>query len=744
MATSQEPIEAPTFAATVTSAAVIAQQVAGKAIRDAFYLTNFDVKTLPRVMAVGAVLSLASVFLVSRALLRRSPRRLLPWVFLGSAMGLAFAWLLARILPGPAAVVVYLHTTVMSPILISTFWSHINERYDPFTAKRAVARIASGGTLGGVLGGVAAWRASSLLSLTNTILLLAALNMVCLAGVLLSRRQGPDPGARPTMVPDVAPTQELGAPIALLVRTPFLRNLGLLVVAGSAISSLLDYVFTAQATHEFGKGAHLLAFFSIFGLVVGVLSLIVQVAFGRIATEKLSLAMNIGFLPGVIVLGGAFGLVIPGLPSASVLRGGELLYRNSLFRSAYELLYTPVSASTKRATKAMVDVGLDRAGTVIGALLMAAAILTREPQRMSLAIVVVLAVATFPLIRKLHQGYVGALEQGLREGGEKLDSLAGSGTAPTLMSSEEEHAREKLQQTVAALGGAEPAPNGLTLEAMAAAPSLVTAATNLLSRDREVARAALASWGEAHWPLAALVIVRLADDALQVEARAALKRAAEVVVGQLVDALTGPRMEPIVRRRVARVLANCRSQRAADGLLLGLADPRFEVRYACARALLRVTDDNPDVVLSPEKVTETVLREVKQVVEQTEAMEAPSDEDDEDKTDERAILDWILRDRVSRNVEHVFTLLGLIVEREPLRMCLRALHNSDPRNRGTALEYLQTVLPGELRAAVWPLIGDTGILPTPRAASEVLTDLANVLAKKAELTDQAEPNESRS
>ncbi len=744
MTTPRDKIEVPTFAATVTSAAVIAQQVAGKAIRDALYLTSFDVKTLPRVMAVGAILSLFSVFLVSRALLRSSPRRLLPWIFLGSATGLAFGWLLALILPGPAAVVVYLHTAVMSPILISTFWSHINERYDPFTAKRAVARIASGGTLGGVLGGLAAWRASSLLTLTNSILLLAALNVLCLAGVLLSRAKGSAAtrSASASILPPDATTQELHAPLALLARTPFLRNLGLLVVAGSAISSLLDYVFTAQATATFGKGEELLAFFSLFGLAVGVLSLAVQVAFGRIATEKLSLAMNIGFLPGVIVLGGALGLAVPGLGSASVLRGGELLYRNSLFRSAYELFYTPVSETTKRATKAIIDVGLDRLGTVIGAALMAVAIITREPQRVSLGVVVILAVATFPLIRKLHQGYVAALEQGLREGGQALDAMARPTTAPP-GGAEEEGAREKLQQKVEALT-AKATPNGLTRDALAARQMLATAATNLLSRDQAVTRAALASWDASQWPLAGLVIARLSEDALQADARAALKRAAGVVTGQLVDTLTEPRMEPIVRRRVARVLAGCRSQRAADGLLLGLADPRFEVRYACARSLLHVTDENPEVVLSHEKVTETVLREVKQVVEEAQAAEEVSDDDDEDKTDEQAILDWMLRDRVTRSLEHVFTLLGLVLDREPLRMCLRALHHEDVKSRGTALEYLQTVLPSELRTAVWPLVGDAMPLPAPRAASEVLTELANVLAKKAEVTVPEGSTASRS
>jgi ATP:ADP antiporter, AAA family len=49
-----------TRAAAFVSAAMIAHQVAGKAARDALFLTNFDVHSLPPVMAVSAVLSLVA------------------------------------------------------------------------------------------------------------------------------------------------------------------------------------------------------------------------------------------------------------------------------------------------------------------------------------------------------------------------------------------------------------------------------------------------------------------------------------------------------------------------------------------------------------------------------------------------------------------------------------------------------------------------------------------------------------
>jgi hypothetical protein len=57
---------------------------------------------------------------------------------------------------------------------------------------------------------------------------------------------------------------------------------------------------------------------------------------------------------------------------------------------------------------------------------------------------------------------------------------------------------------------------------------------------------------------------------------------------------------------------------------------------------------------------------------------------------------------MQRRLAHVFDLLGLVLEREPLQLALRALYGDDDSLRGTALEYLQSVLPEHVSALLWP------------------------------------------
>jgi AAA family ATP:ADP antiporter len=739
-----KPLETPGANwAAATSIALIAQQVAGKAVRDTLFLSTFHARSLPFAMAIAAVLSLVAVLWQTRLMSRHSPAKILPILFTLSALGLVVEWALGFAFPRVSALLVYLHTALFGPTLITTFWSLINERFDPNAAKRAVARIAGGGTIGGVLGALATWRVSTLLPLQTLLLFLAALNALGVMGTLLVlARRGPldRPLASAVSTPHDDP--KVVTALDELRKLPFLRNLALLVSIGAATSTLLDYVFSAQAEAAFARGAPLLYFFSLFWLCVSVMSFVLQVTLGRIALERLGLAVSIAFLPGIIIMGGALGLAVPGLASAALLRGGEAVQRNTLFRSAYELLYTPLSEERKRATKALIDIGFDRVGTVVGSgfALMTIHFMTRHAPSILLGVVVVFAVATLPLARQLHVGYVSALQQSLREGAEKLDLPSLHDTAQTAV---ELRAREKVIERVEALQpggvtalvetdgevrvGAAPS-RGPAWEALRDSRSVLTLASELLSGDDARTRRALAQLSGAG-PAASCAILLLAHKTLHVESLATLRRVAPMITGQLLDALLDPAMDFVVRRRIPRVLSACRSQRAADGLLLGIADERFEVRYQCSQALLRLTDASPDIAISREKIIEAIQREIeigKKVLETV----ANEDFDDEIVPDEQTLLmEMLARDRVDRSLEHVFTILSLHLEREPLRMAFRALHQDDVRHRGTALEYLDTVLPSEVRAGIWPYLGAEAPLLTARPATEILSDLAAAAAR---------------
>ena len=73
---------------------------------------------------------------------------------------------------------------------------------------------------------------------------------------------------------------------------------------------------------------------------------------------------------------------------------------------------------------------------------------------------------------------------------------------------------------------------------------------------------------------------------------------------------------------------------------------------------------------------------------------------------------------------HISTLLALSLPREPIRVAFRGLESGDLHLRGTALEYLDSVLPAEIRNPLWPFLTnepDKRLPPRPR--EEIVEDL---------------------
>ncbi|HRV09687.1 MAG TPA: Npt1/Npt2 family nucleotide transporter, partial [Acidobacteriota bacterium] len=279
---------------------MIAQQVASKATRDAFFLSQYAVTALPVMLVVSSIFSIFVVFWFSGLLRRFQPSRLVPLAFLVSALLLSAEWWLTFIHPRAAAAVLYLHIGAFGSILISGFWSLVNERFDPRSGKRIVSRIATGGTLGGLAGGLLAERVAGAYPVTATMPLLSLLHIGTLILLLRFLR-------RPVVVPS-APDQEQPSDalssLKILKYHRYLRSLAAFVLLCTACAAVLDYVLKAQAKSSLGTGEELLQFFGLYYSGVSLVTVLVQTLATRRALERFGVVKTLGVLP-VVVGGGA-------------------------------------------------------------------------------------------------------------------------------------------------------------------------------------------------------------------------------------------------------------------------------------------------------------------------------------------------------------------------------------------------------------------------------------------------------
>jgi len=716
--------QAATAIAAVTAAVVIAQHVAASAARDAFFLASHPASALPGAIIISSMLSVAFLPLLARMMTRFGPAVVAPLAATTSALLLIIEWVLSRQRPELAALAVFVHTTVIGSVLVSGFWSLFNERFDPHTARQLMGRVAGGAALGGVVGGLLVERAGAAgISLPDLLPMVALGQLLAAVGSRLVGGQ-----SRTTRTNDTEPADSYSS----LLSSSYLRSIALLVALTAFVSTLTSFVLKAEAANTYIQSGELLRFFARYYLAIGLLGFLLQITLSRLSLNRFGLGITIAALPAAIGLSGLIAFATPVLWSLALLRGLDEALTNSLYRSGYELLYTPVAPRTKRRFKTVADVGFDRLGKSLGSGLISLALLifAGTEARVLLGVAVLGSVATIVVAVRLSRGYVLSLTQSLRSRAMSLDAnvLQDAITLRTMAD-----AGINRRELLAALSDRAAVPESASIDFAGtdagmwgtqtiavrgrrqglsatsddlATDKLLEQIADLRSADPGRIRKVLRSANRLDRHLLPHVISLLARADISPLAVNSLRRVVDTASGQIVDTLNDAAANPVVRRRLPQVLAGSGSPIAIAGLLRALDDAEFEVRFRAAGALMRSREAHPECLIPRETIFEAALRETRR---------------------SKELLDNAASNASDHGpLELVFRILSLALDPEPMRLAQHAFRSDDPHLRGTALEYLETVLPANVLQELRPAFGAR--LTTSartRTAKELESELAS-------------------
>ncbi|HEY3667084.1 MAG TPA: hypothetical protein VGL19_13835, partial [Polyangiaceae bacterium] len=429
----------------------------------------------------------------------------------------------------------------------------------------------------------------------------------------------------------------------------------------------------------------LVRFFAVFYTGASLLSFLLQALVSRSLLAAIGIGGTLAVPPLAGVALGLLSLLSPSFVTLGALRGSDLAFGPSLFRSAFEPLFAPLPAASKRGTKALIDVLFDKAGDATASVLILAIALGGPlfVQRAPLLLATAAFALTLALSFRARRGYVAELESSLRAGTFKPDGLEveDATTRLTLSVTAFGFDRNKLLEQIALARQADPkaaAHTGAMLGELAAA-ALVSDVHVLLSSDSSAIQALL-SRPALDSRLAAFVLPHLGVDALAKSAVFALRGMGQAIAGLLTDAMLSSIAPLSLRRRIPHVLRTQRGEAVAQALLRALSADVLEVRYRAALALLEVVRDERALCPDGKLVHALVLGEVA-----------------------RGSLG-------AAEFEHVFALLSLST-RGALELARQGLLSDDRKLRGTALEYLESLLHESVRAAV---VGALAARPEPR------------------------------
>lgn len=250
----------------------------------------------------------------------------------------------------------------LSSLLMIQAWTLYGDCVDSRKARRIFPLIGLGGTCGGIFGG---WLASSLVGMlgTENLIFIELLLLVLLAaGVIYLLRRAKDPGLEQKMEQKLASGLEKGTGLVQRSRevvTSVLANkllvrVLLILICVRVASTILDYQLQLQLKANFnqtGITAYMGSYFALTSFVTLVIQLTIE---NRIINSQ-GVVWGMGSTP-LTLGGGLIGfLLAPSLLSATFAKFFEQITRNSLFKTAVELVYIPFESSLRRKLRIMVN-----------------------------------------------------------------------------------------------------------------------------------------------------------------------------------------------------------------------------------------------------------------------------------------------------------------------------------------------------------------------------------------------------
>ncbi|MBZ0241995.1 MAG: HEAT repeat domain-containing protein, partial [Bacteroidales bacterium] len=159
-------------------------------------------------------------------------------------------------------------------------------------------------------------------------------------------------------------------PLALILKSKHLTYLALIIGISVLVAKLVDYQFSAIASAKIDNPDDLTAFFGFWFSSFNLISLAIQLFVTRKVVGVFGVGTSLFFLPFGIMMGALLVFVFPELWAVIILKLIDGSLKQSVNKSATELMALPIPLEIRNQTKSFIDVFVDSVATGIGGLIL--------------------------------------------------------------------------------------------------------------------------------------------------------------------------------------------------------------------------------------------------------------------------------------------------------------------------------------------------------------------------------------
>ena len=330
---------------------------------NALFLSDLGVEQLPIAFLLVAFTAILSSFAYSKALAKFSLIKIIEVTLLSSIILLICLGVLLKfnLLNGWILYFFYVWVSIYAVLSASQFWVLANMVFNAREAKRLFGFIGSGAILGGIFGGYLTSVLAPFVESETLLFFAACLLFFCipLLRIIWSLRVI----KLNEFKQKKRVTTHTERPFSIIKKSKHLSYIALIVAVSVIVAKLVDYLFSDFASAAINDPEELTSFFGFWFSTFNLVSLGVQLFFTHRIVGIWGVGFSLALLPLGILLGCLLFLVFPELAIIVLIKAMDGVLKQSVHKSATELLTLPIPFDVKNKTKSFIDVVVDSIAT---------------------------------------------------------------------------------------------------------------------------------------------------------------------------------------------------------------------------------------------------------------------------------------------------------------------------------------------------------------------------------------------